>query len=198
LKRASLLVLLVSGVFLLASASSAFAAYTQTFSVPSQMTPGTTLDINPTFTKDPTDPVAANTWLKVTIHNASAGDVVGTTGNWTNVDLATPGNNPMVVDTVNHTIEFDSYPNFTWSPNTIAVTGLGLKFVNPGNYTVDVALAHDTTGWPPGDPIVGTVKTYNVKVANTIVSTPASSWWSLGLACVLALGWVFRPAKRAA
>jgi hypothetical protein len=103
----------------------------------------------------------------------------------------------MIVDAANHTIQFDSYVNPAWVSDTLTASGLGLRFVNAGNYTVDVGLATEA-GWPPGNPIIGTFKTYNVRVANTVVSTPASSWWSLGLVCVLALGWVIRPSKRMA
>jgi hypothetical protein len=202
-KRTALLPLVLVGLvamFLFVMASSAFAAYSQTFSIASPITPGTTVTFNPTFNKASGDPGGASTmYMQVKVTGlASAGDVVGAAagsgGAWY-PPVPTQSGPGWVYYVANQYVD--------WTGNQAVTNPLDgipkLTFAAPGNYTVQVDLAKDpVSGIYPaqGSDIVQT-SFYSVSVAATpVVSTPASSWWSIVLLAVAALGlssmWVRR------
>jgi hypothetical protein len=179
-------------------ASSAFAAYSQTFSITSPITPGSSVSFNPTFNKASGDPGGASTmYMQVKVTGvASASDVVGADylsgGAWY-PPVPTQSGPGFVYYVANQYVDWTGNQAVTNPANGIP----NLTFAAPGNYTVQVDLAKDPTDgiYPAqGSDIIQT-SVYNVRVAAPVVPTPASSWWSIVLLACAVLGlslWAFR------
>ena len=195
MKKALLFTMLVP-VLVFAFAGTAFAAYDTSFTMSSPIAPGTTVSFNTSWTKAPTDtppdgdPASPGVqgWVLVTIHDAATGDVVGSSGTWTGpMPGGVEGNEPIRVGA--DYLDFESYEWFTWSGDSMTSSGLELQFVNAGSYTVDVKLMGDRAWDGSGDELPLQTKTFNVTVGTApVVSTPASSPWSIALLAVGALG----------
>lgn len=195
MKKALLFTMLVA-ILVFALAGTAFAAYGTSFVMPSTITPGSAVNINPSWTKAPADTVpdgdpaspGVQGWVLVTIHNAATGDVVGSSGTWTGpMPGGAEGNEPIRVGA--DYLDFESYEWFTWSGDSMASSGLELTFFNAGSYTVDVKLMGDRAWDGTGDEVPLLISTFDVEVGTPpVVSTPASSPWSIALVAVGALG----------
>jgi hypothetical protein len=187
MKKALLLAMLV-GTLVFASAGTAFAAYSQTLTVP-PLTTGGTMVINPAFTKAAGDagPLGTHYFeVRVTGTNAQTAVVGVADGNWYP---------PVPTSSGPGFIHFASNEYITWVGNAgmLNPPPPSLKFDSPGNYAVEVRLVADTGVYPSPTWIQST--TYNVAVHAPVVSTSASSPWSialLGLGAIGALAWVGR------
>jgi hypothetical protein len=178
-------------MFLFAMASSAFAAYSQTFSIASPITPGSSVTFNPTFNKVTGDPGGASTmYMQVKVTGlASAGDVVGAAagagGAWYP---------PVPTQTGPGFVYYVANQYVDWTGNQAVTNPLdgvpNLTFAAPGNYTVQVDLAKDPTDgiYPAHGTDVVQSSVYSVRVAAPVVSTPASSPWSIAILALGALG----------
>jgi hypothetical protein len=187
MKRALLLTALV-GILVFAFAGSAFAAYSQTFTVPS-VPVGGTLVINPAFTKATGDAGPASTHyfeVRVTGPNAQTAVAGVLDGNWYP---------PVPTSSGPGFIHFASNEYITWVGNSglLNPPPPSLRFNAAGTYAVEVRLVADTGVYP--SPTWIQSSTYNVVVGAPVVSTPASSPWSIALLALGALGaaaWIGR------
>ncbi|MDR3686259.1 MAG: hypothetical protein P4L93_04795 [Coriobacteriia bacterium] len=176
----ALALLMLVGVLVFAFVGTAFATYGQVFSIPA-LTPGSTVVINPTFTKATSDPGPASTHyfeVHVTGPNAQTNVVGVADGNWYP---------PVPTESGPGFTHFVSNEYITWVGNVgmLNPPPPSLKFNAAGTYQVEIRLCADTGVYPSPTWLQST--TYTVTVA-PVVTTPASSPWSIALALVGALG----------
>jgi hypothetical protein len=186
MKKALLLAALVV-ILVFAFAGTAFAAYGQTFTVPA-VPVGGTLVINPTFTKAPADLADTNHYFEVRVTGPNAQTAVEgvADGNWWP---------PVPTESGPGFIHFASNDYINWVGNTgiLNPPPPSLKFNSAGTYAVEIRLVSETGVYP--SPTWDQSSTYNVVVGAPVVSTPASSPWSIALLVVGALGaaaWIGR------
>ena len=179
MKKALLFTTLV-GMFVLAIAGTAFANYGQSFTVPPLVTGGT-LVVNPTFTKATADPGPASVHyfeVVVTGPNAQTNVVGINDGNWYA---------PVPYVSGPGFTHFVSNQYIAWTGNTgiLIPPPPSIKFNAPGTYAIEIRLCADTGVYPAPTWIQSS--TYYATVTAPVVSTPASSPWSLALGAGLAL-----------
>jgi len=141
-----------------------------------------------TFTKDSGDPgLVDENWQRVVVKNATLADVTGT--GWDVGFMCEHAGD----------VYFES-PWGTWVGDTMTISGTSLTFLNDGVYSLEVSMMSNPLVWdtvppPLGNVVPGTFAAYNISVGPPVVSTPASSPWSLavlGIGALGALAWVGR------
>ena len=180
----------LAAIFVFAFAGTAFAAYSQSWSVP-VLAPGGTLVVNPTFLKATSDPGPSSSHyfeVRVTGPNAQNNVVGVNDGNWYP---------PIPTASGTGYIHFTSNQYIAWVGNTgtLIPPPPSLKFNAAGTYAVEVRLCADTGVYP--SPTWVQSSSYVVVVAPPHTNTPASSPWSLALFAGAALGVAMLARRRA-
>jgi hypothetical protein len=165
-------------VFVLALTGTAFAAYSQTLSIPTQVLPGGSVTIDPTFTKLVTDPPGPSPYVEVRITSSAitSGDEVVGTGEWWE---------PVPTESGPGYIHFTSAQYVTWVGGTTATldgTPPVLTFAKAGIYSVQVILVGTDSGvYPAPSSAHLQSSTYQLFVnANqpTVIAADGGSRWS--------------------
>ena len=172
-------------MFLFAMASGAFAYTIATNPMPATATTNQTVNTLFVFTKGAGDTpvlgdgVNSGTWQMIQVVGTPIANVAGV-GNWSNSPWQN-GNGDAVFES-----QYSPWVGNNWTH----VSPLGIKFLQPGVYTVRVGLVDDAH-WSGGPVYIpGSMQTYTLTVSAPVVSTSASSTWSIIVAGVLALGLV--------
>ena len=180
MKRALLLTTLVA-ILVFGFAGAAFAAYSVDPIADQAIVVGDSISVNPVFQKATGDLAGVEDYVEVRVTGpgADTGSVVTATGWDVPHRVYGPG--------ATMSLPFADY--VVWTGNTAQTPPPAptLQFTAAGTYQVQVWLVRDEFNWP-NNPVLSPTLSYNVTVAAPpVVSTPASSPWSLALLATFVL-----------
>ena len=178
--KKALLIMMLVGAMVFATAGTAFAAYNTSVTIPGTVAQGGTIPIDPTATKATGDLADGNEYYEVRVSGPGADTNVAFLVGWDPVNVQTTPGSAIRKN-------FNDYLAWTGNTGHTPAPVPTIKFNAAGAYTVDVILVRDTGAYP-SNPILNTVSYPITVTAPPVVSTTASSPWSIGLLAVAVLG----------